>query len=181
MAAAEVDGFGYAKYSAEKRAAQRDAFYQKYLNPETVWPTDEQDDENLERILGPYAIESCRIDMIPSVALERLGIHNELCALKWSDPNKWMREGFNVSDRVSSMKRHYESIHARDETEDHIAHLIWGFMAITHVVAVFPQMNDLHNFEALRRRSWATAASGLCGGSTTVSRRTRGTFRTIIR
>ena len=29
---------------------------------------------------GKYAIDSCRIDLIPSVALERLGLHNELCA-----------------------------------------------------------------------------------------------------
>ena len=41
------------------------------------------------------------------------------------------------------MKRHYESIHARDLSEDHMAHLIWGFMAIIHVVAVFPQLNNL--------------------------------------
>lgn len=51
------------------------------------------------------------------------------------------------------MKRHYESIHARDATEDHLAHLIWGFMAVTHVVAVFPHCNDLHDYELLRRRN----------------------------
>ena len=44
-----------------------------------------------------------------------------------------------VSGRIDSMKRHYESIHARDDSEDHMAHLIWGFMAVAHVVAVFPQ------------------------------------------
>lgn len=50
------------------------------------------------------------------------------------------------------MKRHYESIHARDQSEDHLAHLIWGFMAVVHVVAIFPHMNDLANYEALRRK-----------------------------
>lgn len=45
--------------------------------------------------------------------MERLGLHNELCALKWEDPNKWMREGFKVSARFDSMKRHYESVHAQ--------------------------------------------------------------------
>lgn len=133
-----------------------------------------------------------------------------------------MRQGFVVSARFDSMKRHYESLHAQvrvgsngpqgcvlppvsafllcicrytahegclglmhkhviqflpqrlflvaafigpvfrvkpgccscqDRTEDHLAHLIWGFMALTHVIAVFPHTNDLVNFEALRRRN----------------------------
>lgn len=71
MVAAEVDGFQYAKYSPEQRAKQRDAFYNKYLNPKTVWINEENDDLDLEKLLGKYAIEGCRIDMIPSVALER--------------------------------------------------------------------------------------------------------------
>ena len=71
--------------------------------------------------------------------------------MKWATPSAWLREGFNVSGRIDSMKRHYESIHARDLTEDHMAHLIWGFMAIVHVVAVFPHMNDLADYEQLRR------------------------------
>jgi hypothetical protein len=64
------------------------------------------------------------------------------------------------------MKRHFESLHAKDFTEaartvtsihpnlnfreDHISHLIWGFMAITHVLTVFPLRNDLINYEHLR-------------------------------
>ena len=35
--------------------------------------------------------------------------------------------------------------------QDHVAHLIWGFMAIAHVVAIFPQKNDLIDFESMRR------------------------------
>lgn len=156
MAAAEVDGFQYAKYSPEQRAKQREAFYHKYLQPDVVWVEGEEDDPKFEAKLGKYAIEGCRIDLLPSVALERLGIHNELCALKWEKPTTWLREGFPISSRIDSMKRHYESIHARDSSEDHIAHLIWGFMAVTHVVACFPQMNDLTNFENVRRRNVLT-------------------------
>ena len=107
--------------------------------------------------LGKYAIESSRIDLLPTVALERLGIHNELCALKWSDPTVWMREGFDVASRLASMKRHFESVHASDSSEDHLAHLIWGFMALTHVIAVFPQLNNLTNYEAIRRRNVSAA------------------------
>jgi hypothetical protein len=158
MAAAEVDMFRYAKYTPEERAAHRDKFYKKYLRSESdpdmvVWIPDDEDDPEIERILNKYAIECCRIDMIPTVALERLGLHNELCAIKFKDPTDWMCCGFKVSARIDSMKRHYESIHANDRSEDHLAHLIWGFMAVVHVVAVFPQMNDLINFEKIRRRN----------------------------
>jgi hypothetical protein len=57
-----------------------------------------------------YAIDSCRIDLIPSVALERLGLHNELCAIKWKDPTAWQRTGFPISPRIDSLKRHFESV-----------------------------------------------------------------------
>jgi len=97
----------------------------------------------VEAALSKFAIECCRIDLLPSVALEHLRIHSELCAMKWANPTTWLKEGFAVSGRIDSMKRHYESIHARDLSEDHMAHLIWGFMAIIHVVAVFPQLNNL--------------------------------------
>jgi len=106
----------------------------------------------VEAALSKFAIECCRIDLLPSVALEHLRIHSELCAMKWANPTTWLKEGFAVSGRIDSMKRHYESIHARDLSEDHMAHLIWGFMAIIHVVAVFPQLNDLANYEGLRRK-----------------------------
>lgn len=135
-----------AKYSPEERQRHREAFYNKYLSPEVVW-IDDADDPVIEAALGKYAIESCRIDLIPTVALERLGIHNELCALKWSDPDVWMKEGFVVNKRFDSMKRHYESVHAQDRSEDHLAHLIWGFMAMAHVIAVFPGKNNLTDFE----------------------------------
>ena len=108
---------------------------------------------NLTRLLSlsKYAIDSCRIDLIPSVALERLGLHNELCSLKWKDPTGWQRHGFQLAPRIDSLKRHFESVHARDYSEDHIAHLIWGFMAIYHVNLLFPDLNDLPNLEELRR------------------------------
>ena len=114
MAAAEVDGFQYSKYDAAERRAHRGAFYAKYTEPEVIW--DREDDEEIEAKLGKYAIECPRIDLIPTVALERLGIHNELCALKWPDAAGWMTGAvaFDVQKRLASCKRHYESIHARD-------------------------------------------------------------------
>ena len=70
MAAAEVDGFQFrgGKYTSDQRAAQREAFYRKYLTPDVVWDPYEADDPQVEAALGKYAIECCRIDLIPSVA-----------------------------------------------------------------------------------------------------------------
>jgi hypothetical protein len=53
------------------------------------------------------------------------------------------RQGFPLSRRVSSAKRHYDGVHHRDRTEDHIAHLIWNLMANYHVAVMFPEKNDL--------------------------------------
>jgi hypothetical protein len=125
MAAAEVDGFQggddetatYRKYSEDERRAHRASFYQKYLNPHVVWDENEEDDPEIEAVLGRFAIECCRIDLLPTVAMERLGVHNELCAIKWKDPNAWMREGFAISSRFDSMKRHYEGVHSKDRSE----------------------------------------------------------------
>merc|ERR1719235_1842654 len=65
MAAAEVDGFSFSKYTTEERAQHRAAFYARYLSPSVVWVEDEPDDAAIERALGKFAIECCRIDLIP--------------------------------------------------------------------------------------------------------------------
>lgn len=86
---------------------------------------------------------------MPPVAMERLAINNELSALKYRDPEQPMREGFMLSKRIDSLKRHFESAHHGDESEDHCIHLLWNFMAIYHVNKVFPKKNDLVNYAAL--------------------------------
>ena len=46
---------------------------------------------------GPLVGRTARVDLLPKVALERLGIHNELCALKWGGAaDGWLRGGFQV-------------------------------------------------------------------------------------
>jgi len=84
--------------------------------------------------------------------LERLGIHNELCALKWGEQGAtdWKINGFPISRRISSSKRHFDGVHQKDYSEDHVAHLIWNFMAIYHVLVTRPNLNDLTNFEEIR-------------------------------
>eukprot|EP00455_Lapot_gusevi_P055526 TRINITY_DN9033_c0_g1_i1.p1 TRINITY_DN9033_c0_g1~~TRINITY_DN9033_c0_g1_i1.p1 ORF type:complete len:281 (+),score=95.45 TRINITY_DN9033_c0_g1_i1:84-926(+) len=155
MAAAEVDGYNYAKYTAQERAEMRERFYQTYF-AEEVEPVPEISSSSL----GAYSAPLARVDLIPPVALERLGIHNELCAIKWADPTVWKREGFLLSKRIDSLKRHFDSAHLHDFTEDHIAHLTWNFMAVYHVAVVFPHLNDLTNYEEMRVANEQKVASG---------------------
>ena len=83
--------------------------------------------------------------------MERLGINNELSALKYADPELPMREGFLLSKRIDSLKRHFEGVHRRMTDEDHITHLLWNFHAIFHVSVLFPEKNDLVDYTAVQR------------------------------
>jgi len=155
MAAAEVgcEPFydrHYDRHSKEERQQMREEFYKKYLQPEVPF-VDDKEDLQMEQVLGSFGLASCRFDLIPAIALERLDVHNELCAVKWKkDPGAWMRDGFVISARVDSMQRHYWSIHAKDWSEDHLAHGIWNLMALYHVLVNFPEQNDMINFLELR-------------------------------
>eukprot|EP01098_Paradermamoeba_levis_P007813 TRINITY_DN3252_c0_g1_i1.p1 TRINITY_DN3252_c0_g1~~TRINITY_DN3252_c0_g1_i1.p1 ORF type:complete len:294 (+),score=84.67 TRINITY_DN3252_c0_g1_i1:65-883(+) len=149
MAAAEVDQYHYSKYSPEERKQMRENFYQRYFQEADLASKDGPGQEQL----GKFFAEPSRIDLIPPVALERLGIHNELCVVKWGEENstQWKREGFPLSRRISSLKRHFDGVHSKDHSEDHIAHLIWNFMAVYHVLIMRPDLNDLSNFEGIRK------------------------------
>ena len=149
MAAAELDSFPYGKYTSENRAAKQMRFFTTYLEDNFVAPTN---------VLAPsephLQAPISRIDLLPAVALERLSLHNELCQVKYGDEaNAWMKEGFKLTKRVDSVKRHIDEAYHHERHEDAIAHLIWNFMAIYHVLVVFPSKNDLPDFEALARSS----------------------------
>ncbi|KAH3767751.1 histidinol-phosphate transaminase [Pelomyxa schiedti] len=150
MAAAEVDDFPYSRYTREQRAVQREEFYASYLSPRNGPGVCviERDDACT---LGKFAIPLARRDLLPPVAMERLGINNELSSLKYSDPEEPMRVGFKLSARIDSLKRHFEAVHRRMTDEDHITHLLWNFHAIYHVRVVFPEKNDLVNYTALEK------------------------------
>lgn len=158
MAAAEVNcepfyDMQHARHSKEERRRMRVEFYRQYLEPEAPF-VDDKEDLEMEKVLGSFGLASNRFDLIPALALERLDVHNELCAVKWKkDPGAWLRDGFQISARVDSMQRHYWSIHAKDWSEDHLAHGIWNLMALYHVVVNFPEMSDLTNFRDLREEA----------------------------
>lgn len=123
MAATEIDTFDFGKYSEEEREQLREKFFSSYLQDPLVAP---------EGAPPPPASAAppARIDLIPRVALERVGIHNELCALKYGDrADGWLKDGFQVAARIDSCKRHFDESHALERDEDAIAHLIWNFMA----------------------------------------------------
>lgn len=52
---------------------------------------------------------------------------------------------------VCAIVSHFDGVHSRDHSEDHVAHLIWNFMAIYHVLVMRPDLNDLPSFEDIRR------------------------------
>eukprot|EP00658_Telonema_sp_P-2_P077759 TRINITY_DN7114_c0_g1_i1.p1 TRINITY_DN7114_c0_g1~~TRINITY_DN7114_c0_g1_i1.p1 ORF type:complete len:290 (-),score=75.61 TRINITY_DN7114_c0_g1_i1:383-1252(-) len=142
MAAAEVDGYIlYTKYSPEQRDHKKAAFFDAYLHA----CAERQDGPQIpNRLVAPAA----RIDLLPAVALERLSLHNELCQVKYGDEaNGWMKEGFQLSKRIDSLKRHMDEAHHQETHEDAVAHLIWNFMAVFHVLKVHPSRNDLIRYD----------------------------------
>jgi histidinol-phosphate/aromatic aminotransferase/cobyric acid decarboxylase-like protein len=83
--------------------------------------------------------------------MERLGINNELSALKYKDAEQPLREGFPLSKRIDSSKRHFEGVHRRLTDEDHVTHLLWNMHAIYHVSVVFPEKNDLIDYSSVEK------------------------------
>lgn len=150
MAAAEVDHYSYAKYTPQERLEMRKRFYNMYLKENLASAAEAPVRPEGGKLVAPFA----RIDLIPPVALERLSLHNELCTLLWTGSvHEWQVEGFKVSKRIDSLKRHLDEAHHMEYEEDAIAHLIWNFMAVFHVVTLFPDLNDCPNYELLRRSS----------------------------
>ena len=148
MAASEVDSWPFLKYSAAQRAIQRAEFYEMYLHPKAGPGVTPAAHDNAS-VLGKFACPSSRRDLLPPIAMERLGINNELSALKYSDPEVPLREGFKISSRIDSLKRHFEGVHRGLLDEDHIIHALWNFHAIYHVLIVFPEKLDLIDYSSL--------------------------------
>ena len=150
MAGAEVDHFNFTKYERAERAVQREEFYNLYLNPSigpgVVQGIQHDDAGCLTKFSSPLS----RRDLLPPIAMERLGINNELSSLKYKDPTIPMREGFLISKRIDSLKRHLEGVHRRLTDEDHIIHALWNFMAIYHVSVVFPNKLDLVDYTSIQ-------------------------------
>jgi hypothetical protein len=141
MMAAECDSFPFSKYTAAERRSRRDDMWKAYI-------------QSAEHAENDRHTVVCRVDLIPPTAFERLSLHNELSALKYGDHAlDWKNKGFVISARIDSVKRHLDQAHNMDHTEDHMAHLIWNFMAIFHVLTVFPHLNDVVDYEALREKN----------------------------
>lgn len=116
MASAETDEFPFQKYGVAERAVQRANFFAQHLavttpshTPAGVAPGADASIGDAGD-LGTFAVPLARRDLLPPIAMERLGINNELSALKYADPNRELREGFEVSRRLASTRRHFESV-----------------------------------------------------------------------
>ena len=101
-AALLVSGASSPRACSPGRASGREAFYQLYLQPRAgpgTCPAFPRDDG---ASLGKFAVPLARRDLLPPIAIERLGINNELSSLKYADPEQPMREGFRLSVRIDS-------------------------------------------------------------------------------
>jgi hypothetical protein len=79
MSAAEMDDFDYHKYTPEQRVGKQAHFVKSYLeDPISASPAPPSSPAE-----GIFAVRPARIDLLPAVSLERLSLHNELCALKY--------------------------------------------------------------------------------------------------
>ncbi len=139
MAAMQVDRFPYLKYTSEERTQMADQFYASYLNE----PFATNDVDGI----------AVRMDLVPGLAMERLALHLELCTWKFDNARGWEYEGFPIGYRMASLKRHLDFLFARKQDEDHIAHLIWNYMAIYQVCITHPHLNDMPNYTAMRKES----------------------------
>ena len=76
----------YARYSSVERAVHRDAFYQKYLAPDVVWDTEEEDDPEVEAALGVAHRRRKAHTPRPCRRFTRLGLAADPCgAVRQSD------------------------------------------------------------------------------------------------
>lgn len=79
-----------------------------------------------------------RYDLISPFALRRLAIHYQNGAAKYADRN-W-EKGMAVSRFLDSAKRHLESYHMGDTSEDHLAAAAWNIFCIMHFEEVLPSV-----------------------------------------
>jgi len=145
MAAIEVDDFPYAKFSKDERTQKREEFYRKYaaIPATTATLPLVAVDQKQPPCRNSASIPTIRMDLLPHMAIERLAIHCELCALKYADPTQWESAGFSVRSRIASLKRHLDYVLSNATDEDHIAHLLWNYMAVYQVLHTHPSANDL--------------------------------------
>ncbi len=86
-----------------------------------------------------------RFDLIPPEGLFRLAKWYELGALKYSDRN-W-EKGMPVTRCIGSAFRHLVKYMARDDSEDHLAAVVWGMFAIMLYEKYLPEMDDRPTYE----------------------------------
>eukprot|EP00927_Polykrikos_kofoidii_P076755 TRINITY_DN73794_c0_g1_i1.p1 TRINITY_DN73794_c0_g1~~TRINITY_DN73794_c0_g1_i1.p1 ORF type:complete len:387 (+),score=66.00 TRINITY_DN73794_c0_g1_i1:87-1247(+) len=148
MAAAEVDAYDFQRYSLEERDQLKQRFFDDYKQT-TPRPAEHSPAAPLDA--SPVG-RAARMDLMPKVASERLAIHNEMVVANQSEKaNAWMTSGVKISRRLDSIKRHFEFAHRLEAVEDSVAHIMWNFMCIYHTARVFPNMNDMPDFESIFR------------------------------
>lgn len=83
-----------------------------------------------------------RYDLIPTFALRRIADLYARGAEKYGD-NNWQK-GIPYSRVIASLERHLNQFKQGDKSEDHLAAVAWGALALLHYEEVGPEgLNDL--------------------------------------
>lgn len=77
------------------------------------------------------ADEKPSIGGISPFMLERLGMLLTRANLKYGDYRNW-EEGMPFSRYIDGLGRHYAAFLRRDESEDHLAAIVWNAMCMIH-------------------------------------------------
>lgn len=82
-----------------------------------------------------------RFDAVSPIALERLAIHMELADIKYKDGGgcrNW-EKGMPLSYYEDGMRRHLNQYRMGDESEDHLAAVMWNVMCLIHTEAMIDE------------------------------------------
>lgn len=74
-------------------------------------------------------------------AMERLGAHLTRGGQKYGDFRNWER-GMPITRCIGAVLRHTFQYLRRDDSEDHMAAVMWNAMAILHFEETRPELDD---------------------------------------
>lgn len=85
-----------------------------------------------------------RMSLIPHDALKRV-MNRYLDGAEEYTENNWMK-GMNYSVFYDSAQRHMTQWWCGDETEDHLAAVLWNIMSLMHIESTQPGYDDRSKF-----------------------------------
>lgn len=79
---------------------------------------------------------------VSPIAMKRLADRIEVGKLKYGNFRNW-EKGLPIEDSMDSLLRHAYQYIEGDDTEDHLAAIMWAAMVIMHTEKTHPEMQNL--------------------------------------